>query len=67
MSLSQQLEMEDNLKLQVPTPVLKQRNALCAGCKFKGDNNFCQVNFQWLPEFAKFRYNACPNDLWTYG
>ena len=67
MSLNDQIAMEERMKLEVPTPILKKRKSYCDECKNKGANNFCQINSQWLPEFLKYRYNACPAGIWVDG
>ena len=33
-------------------------------CDKKGANNFCQVNYEFLPEFQLYKYHACPLSRW---
>lgn len=58
-------DYEDRLKVLVQTPVLKLRQEKCNSCKYKGSNNFCQVNYSYLPEVQKYRYHACPKKFWV--
>lgn len=57
-------DWEDTLKVLVHQTVLNHRKNACDGCPKKGDNKFCQVNLEYLPEFQKYKYNACPNEHW---
>lgn len=61
------IDYEENMRVLVPKHILKKRQEFCNQCQFKGDNNFCQKNLQWLPEFVKFRYNECPAGIWVDG
>lgn len=57
-------DYEDRLKVLVHQNILKNRQALCNECDKKGVNGFCQVNFDYLPEFQPYKYNACPLKRW---
>lgn len=59
------LDYEEQMRNRVQGPALKHRRDLCNGCNYKGANNFCQKNSQWLPDFQVFRYNACPIGIWV--
>lgn len=59
------LDYEDNMRGLVPRHVLIKRQDYCANCEHRGANNFCQKNAQWLTEFVKMNYNACPAGIWT--
>lgn len=61
------LDYEDNMKGMVSRQVLQRRKELCGECKYKGSNNFCQKNAQWLVEFVRYRYNKCPAGVWVDG
>lgn len=61
------LDYEDNMRTLVKGKDLKERKETCNQCKFKGDNDFCQKNLQWLPDYAKFRYATCPENKWSDG
>jgi len=41
MSLNDQIAMEERMRLEVPTHILKKRQSYCNECKNKGANNFC--------------------------
>ena len=56
---------EDRLKVLVNKNALKMRQTKCESCKHMGSNNFCQINFMFLPEFLPYKYNACPKKLWV--
>jgi hypothetical protein len=58
-------DYEDSLKNIVHQNVLKFRESKCNSCVYKGENKFCQVNYDFLPEFQKYRYNACPKKIWV--
>lgn len=58
-------DFEDRLKTLVHKSVLEHRKNLCNSCEFKGINNFCQKNYEYLPEFQLYRYHACPEKKWT--
>ena len=61
------IDYEDNMRVLVTGQVLQRRKELCEECQYKGNNNFCQQNAAWLPEFVKYRYNQCPNNVWVDG
>lgn len=60
------IDYEDNMKNMVQGPVLKRRREVCDECQYKGENNFCQKNAKWLPDFQMYRYNECPIKIWSY-
>lgn len=57
-------DFEDRLKVLVHQSVLNQRKAICNGCPNKGANNFCQVDYDYLPEKQLYKYNSCPAERW---
>lgn len=61
----QKQDHDDRLKVLVHQSVLHHRKNACNGCEKKGANNFCQVNYEYLPEFQLYRYHACPNGHWV--
>ena len=61
------LDYEDNMKVMVSRQVLARRQEFCNQCQYKGANNFCQKNAEWLTEFVKMRYNKCPAGIWVDG
>ena len=57
-------DFEDRLKVLVHQNILRHRQNLCNECPQKGNNKFCQVNYDYLPEFQQYKYNACPLGRW---
>ena len=64
MSTKDRSDFEDRLKVLVHQNILKHRQNLCNECPQKGANGFCQVKFDYLPEFQQYRYNSCPAGRW---
>lgn len=64
MSTKDRADFEDRLKVLVHKSVLAHRQNLCKECDKCGENKFCQVNLEYLPEFQQYRYYACPIGRW---